>query len=49
MFGRIKPLDAILATAGGDDVRGHLVVNAIIAVLIGLLPPPETRFPARGL
>lgn len=33
---------AILTAAGdtaGDDVHGHLVVNAIIAVLIGLLVP----------
>ncbi|MGH2587100.1 MAG: hypothetical protein ACRDJE_19480 [Dehalococcoidia bacterium] len=34
---------AILAAAGaaasGDDVQGHLVVIAIIAVLIGLLVP----------
>jgi hypothetical protein len=27
------------AAAGGDDVQGHLVVIAIIAVLIGLLLP----------
>jgi hypothetical protein len=35
--------NAMLATAGaaasGDDVQGHLVVIAIIAVLMGLLLP----------
>lgn len=35
--------NAILATAGaragGDDVQGHLVVIAIIAILIGMLLP----------